>query len=83
MNQSENLLGATPELETKNVREVYDAIAEHFSATRYKGWPKVDNFLNEIEKNSIVVDIGSGNGKYHNINKDVYIVGFDPFVLFV
>ncbi|KAL7722683.1 Methyltransferase type 11 domain-containing protein [Entamoeba marina] len=68
----------TPEVETKNVREVYEVIASHFSTTRYKGWPMVEEFLNTRQKYSIVLDVGCGNGKYHNINKDLYMVGFDP-----
>ncbi|EAL48155.1 methyltransferase domain containing protein [Entamoeba histolytica HM-1:IMSS-B] len=67
-----------PEIESKNVREVYEIIAQHFSQTRYKGWPKVEEFLNGLENHSIVYDIGSGNGKYHNINPHITVIGFDP-----
>ena len=67
-----------PEIESKNVREVYEVIAQHFSATRYKGWPKVEEFLHSIAPHSICYDIGSGNGKYHNINKSLYMIGIDP-----
>ncbi|EDR23974.1 hypothetical protein, conserved [Entamoeba dispar SAW760] len=67
-----------PEIESKNVREVYEIIAQHFSQTRYKGWPKVEEFLNGLENYSIVYDIGSGNGKYHNINHHITVIGFDP-----
>ena len=34
-----------PEIERKHVHDVYDAIAPHFSATRYKSWPRVKAFL--------------------------------------
>ena len=32
-------MAARPALETQHVWDVYDAIAEHFSATRYKAAP--------------------------------------------
>ncbi len=31
--------------EQKHVHQVYDKIANHFSHTRYKPWPVVENFL--------------------------------------
>ncbi|ELP88491.1 hypothetical protein EIN_344210 [Entamoeba invadens IP1] len=67
----------TPEVEIKNVREVYEVIASHFSETRYKGWPKVESFLKSLPPHAVVLDVGSGNGKYHNVNKDIQVVGFD------
>ena len=33
------------QLEEEHVHTVYDLIASHFSATRYKPWPIVDNYL--------------------------------------
>jgi alkylated DNA repair protein alkB family protein 8 len=39
------LIPLPPEIERKHVHEVYDAIAQHFSATRYKSWPRVKAFL--------------------------------------
>lgn len=33
------------ELESENVHKVYNEIAEHFSNTRYKPWPVVDDYL--------------------------------------
>ncbi len=44
--------------------KVYDAIAAHFSATRYKPWPRVKSFLDGLARGSLVADIGCGNGKY-------------------
>jgi hypothetical protein len=39
----------TPEIEKMYVHKVYDAIAPHFSATRFAKWPKVALFLNSLE----------------------------------
>lgn len=46
-----------------HVRKVYDGIAEHFSATRYKRWPVVDRFLADLPRGSLGMDLGCGNGK--------------------
>jgi tRNA (uracil-5-)-methyltransferase TRM9 len=63
--------------EEKNVHEVYQQIAEHFSSTRYKPWPIVEGFLKGLAPGSIGLDVGCGNGKYLSVNKDVFIVASD------
>ncbi|KAL4796183.1 S-adenosyl-L-methionine-dependent methyltransferase [Aspergillus venezuelensis] len=63
--------------EEKNVHEVYQQIAKHFSATRYKPWPIVEKFLQEQQPGAVGLDVGCGNGKYLPVNKDVYIVASD------
>ncbi|KEF51256.1 uncharacterized protein A1O9_12606 [Exophiala aquamarina CBS 119918] len=65
------------EYETKHVHEVYEEIAAHFSSTRYKPWPVVDDFLRTRPPGSVGLDIGCGNGKYLAVNKDVFIVASD------
>ncbi|WWC71210.1 uncharacterized protein I206_105163 [Kwoniella pini CBS 10737] len=52
------------EEEEKNVHEVYEAIAGHFSQTRHKPWPFIQKFLHSLPPNSIGLDSGAGNGKY-------------------
>ena len=42
---------------------VYDDIAEHFSATRYKPWRGVRAFLAGVAAGSTILEIGCGNGK--------------------
>ncbi|KAG8347901.1 Methyltransferase domain [Trypanosoma vivax] len=51
-------------MEQRHVIEVYDAISPHFSATRYKPWPKVRMFIESLPKYSVVADVGCGNGRY-------------------
>ncbi|KAK6098897.1 tRNA methyltransferase, has a role in tRNA modification [Batrachochytrium dendrobatidis] len=64
-------------LESEHVHVVYDQIANHFSATRYKPWPVVDAFLKEMPAGSLGADIGCGNGKYLDINPDLFVLGSD------
>lgn len=42
---------------------VYEVIADHFSATRYRQWPVVERFLRGLPSGSLVTDVGCGNGK--------------------
>ena len=65
------------EIEKKHVYEVYDKISEHFSHTRYKPWPLVSDFLNSLENNSLVLDVGCGNGKYLSTNENLITFGTD------
>jgi len=55
-------------MEKEHVYEVYEKIAPHFSNTRYKPWPKVEEFMNSLPPGSIVADVGCGNGKYLGCN---------------
>ncbi|AYU83628.1 hypothetical protein, conserved [Leishmania donovani] len=50
--------------EREHVHNVYRAIADHFSSTRYKAWPQVGAFLEGLPPFSLVADVGCGNGKY-------------------
>ncbi|KAL0323188.1 UNVERIFIED_CONTAM: tRNA (carboxymethyluridine(34)-5-O)-methyltransferase [Sesamum angustifolium] len=68
---------ATPEIEKKYVHRVYDAIAPHFSSTRFAKWPKVQTFLNSLPSGSLVLDAGCGNGKYLGLNPNCYFIGCD------
>ncbi|XP_073144002.1 tRNA (carboxymethyluridine(34)-5-O)-methyltransferase isoform X2 [Henckelia pumila] len=68
---------STPEIEKKFVHRVYDAIAPHFSSTRFAKWPKVQLFLNSLPSGSLILDAGCGNGKYLGLNPKCYFVGCD------
>ncbi|CAN0909180.1 tRNA (carboxymethyluridine(34)-5-O)-methyltransferase [Linum grandiflorum] len=75
--QTASCIGSTPEIEKKYVHRVYDAIAPHFSSTRFAKWPKVASFLNNLPVGSLVLDAGCGNGKYLGLNPDCFFIGCD------
>ncbi|XP_029965209.1 putative tRNA methyltransferase 9B [Salarias fasciatus] len=68
---------AATQLERDHVHSVYDKIAPYFNDSRYKAWPKVRQFLLDLQPGSIVADIGCGNGKYLHINQEVFKLGCD------
>ncbi len=59
-----------------SVQEAYDKIAEDFKNTRIYTWKWTDKFINNLDKNSLILDIGSGNGR-NTIYKDHTIFGLD------
>ncbi|XP_028771912.1 tRNA (carboxymethyluridine(34)-5-O)-methyltransferase [Neltuma alba] len=68
---------STPDIEKKYVHHVYDAIAPHFSSTRFAKWPKVASFLSSLPSGSLILDAGCGNGKYLALNRDCFFIGCD------
>ncbi|GAA5833070.1 hypothetical protein JCM11251_006503 [Rhodosporidiobolus azoricus] len=50
--------------EAEHVHVVYDEIAQDFSRTRHSRWPFVERFLGGLPAGSLVLDAGTGNGKY-------------------
>ena len=66
-------------LEKEHVYEVYDQIASHFSQTRHSKWTSVREFLEQVPANSLVLDLGCGNGKYLDFFKEkkVAMIGCD------
>ncbi|PVU85785.1 hypothetical protein BB560_006910 [Smittium megazygosporum] len=64
--------------EEQYVHQIYDEISTHFSNTRYKPWPVVEDFINSLEVGSIGADVGCGNGKYMGLRKgEIYFSGSD------
>ncbi|KIK06562.1 hypothetical protein K443DRAFT_129836 [Laccaria amethystina LaAM-08-1] len=67
--------------EDKTVHAVYDAIASHFSSTRYKPWPVIAAFLSALPTGWIGLDSGTGNGKYLPLPLDrpgdIWTIGLD------
>ena len=47
----------------KNVKDVYEIIAEHFNDKRYSKWDWIESFLNQFPENSLIYDIGCGPGR--------------------
>lgn len=64
-------------IEDLNVKYVYNKIANEFNNTRYRPWTCVENFLDNIPQNSIIGDIGCGNGKNMLYRKDCTNIGCD------
>ncbi|KYM95618.1 PREDICTED: alkylated DNA repair protein alkB homolog 8 [Cyphomyrmex costatus] len=64
-------------LENSYVHKVYEEISNHFSETRCKRWPCVTKFLKSLEKGTLLLDVGCGNGKYLNGNQNVFKMGCD------
>ncbi|KAK2460617.1 hypothetical protein APHAL10511_007087 [Amanita phalloides] len=64
-----------------NVHAVYDEIAAHFSATRYKPWPIITKFLSDLPTGWVGLDAGTGNGKYLPLPVhrpgDIWTIGLD------
>ncbi len=48
----------------KNLKSTYNKIAKHFDATRKKPWSKVDEFIKEQRKGTLVLDLASGTGRH-------------------
>eukprot|EP00887_Chlorella_sp_A99_P002138 scaffold21.g2138.t1 len=65
------------QLEDQHVNAVYDAIAPHFSATRFAVWPKVREFVDSLAPGAVVADVGCGNGKYFGLRRDLFVLGTD------
>lgn len=40
-------------------------------------WPKVRKFIKKLEPNSLIADIGCGEGKYMNLNNNIFSIGCD------
>jgi len=62
--------------EYNHVHKVYNNIAQHFSLTRHKPWPQVKEFLINLDKYSIIIDVGCGNGKNLGLSNG-YNIGCD------
>ncbi|KAA6429599.1 MAG: tRNA methyltransferase 9 [Trebouxia sp. A1-2] len=64
-------------MEQEFVHDVYNAIAPHFSSTRFAIWPKVRQFIDKLAPGSLVADVGCGNGKYFLVRQDIAVLGSD------
>ncbi len=64
-------------IEQEYVHDTYQKIAQHFSNTRAYLWKSVKEFLNRVETNSIILEVGCGNGKNLNYRTDCINMGCD------
>jgi ubiquinone/menaquinone biosynthesis C-methylase UbiE len=60
-----------------SVEKTYNKIAKDFDRTRYKVWNKVAQFLDSLEPNTRVLEIGCGNGKNMLYRNDLQMSGID------
>lgn len=56
--------------DARDVRETYEAIAEHFSETRAHPWPEVETFVEGAGPVGIGLDLGCGNGRHASVVAD-------------
>lgn len=65
-------------MEHKHVHQVYESIAEEFDNSRFCYWNSVKTFLDNCDDNSLIADIGCGNGKYMKYKTDkLHYIGID------
>ena len=64
-------------MENIYVKRVYDDIGEYFDKTRAYLWCGIKYFVISIEKDSLVLDVGCGNGKNMLIRDDCNFIGVD------
>lgn len=65
------------DFEKSHVHNIYDKIAEHFTKTRYRIWPGVEEFLKQTSPLDTVLDVGCGNGKNILTHDNIFCVGID------
>ena len=63
--------------ELKSVSTFYTTNATNFSKTRVNPWPGTSNFVNKLPKDSLLLDIGCGNGRNMFLRDDIKTVGLE------
>ena len=61
----------------ESIENLYNTIAKDFNKKRYKVWNKVAQFLDTLEPNLKLLEIGSGNGKNMLYRTDLQCIGID------
>ena len=70
-------------IEKDNVFNVYDIIGKHFDKTRVIVWPSVKKYLDSLETNKKILEIGCGNGKNILYRPELKIIGCDTSKTFL
>ena len=58
-------------------KEIYNEIANRFDVSRVRIWPCVKKFLDSFNKDSLLLDVGCGNGKNMLYRNDLIFKGID------
>ncbi len=65
-------------IESLYVKDVYEQIGNHFSATRNGDkWSYVSDFIKSLNSGSLFIDLGCGNGKYIDTRRDIQYIAMD------
>ena len=71
-------------IEETHVKNVYEEIAYHFSDTRVYKWSWIISFLDSLNSDSLVYELGCGNGRNMNYDKkNLTFIGLDNCENFV
>lgn len=70
------------ELEEKYVKNIYEEIAPHFNNTRIYTWNWISQFINTLPKESLICDVGCGNGR-NMMCKEHNFIGVDNCTAFI
>jgi SAM-dependent methyltransferase len=49
--------------ERREVRAVFDEIADDFARTRQRPWPEIEAFVGDVPDGDVAIDVGCGNGR--------------------
>ena len=63
--------------EIKSVSSFYTKNASNFSRTRVNPWPGTFEFVKSLPVNSVLLDIGCGNGRNMFLRQDLKTVGLE------
>lgn len=66
-----------------DIQDVYNQIAHSFDKTRFSIWKGVREFLDSLPVDSLLGDIGCGNGKNMLYRQDIFVKGYDSCDKFV
>lgn len=53
-------------IEKAYVHDVYEQISQHVSDNKYRAWPRVKQFLQDLEPGTLLCDVGKSTN-FHNI----------------
>lgn len=61
----------------EQIKHFYNEVADYFNVSRVRIWTCVKIFLDSFQSNSLLLDVGCGNGKNMLYRKDLFFKGID------